>query len=147
MARGSIIPALGPDAQRQIAEDYRKRPVRSETDKAWRAAYPPETQPRKYRNTPTIYKSIQGFERRYDSKKEAEQAAALDLGIKHGRIKWWLPQVSVPLPGGVFHRIDFLVCPRSEPIYFLEVKGRDLASGKAKRRLVHGLFGIEIQVA
>jgi Protein of unknown function (DUF1064) len=140
MARGSIIPALGPDAQRQIAEDYRKRPVRSETDKAWRAAYPPETQPRKYRNTPTIYKSIQGFERRYDSKKEALFAQRLDTWIKYGtgKLQCWLPQIPFPLPGGVTYRADFMVLFDDGKIVFYDVKGRDTQASKNKRKQVFG---------
>ena len=147
MARGSIIPALGPDVQRQIAEDYRKRPVRSETDKAWRAAYPPETQPRKYRNTPTIYKSIQGFERRYDSKKEAAHAAHLDHLIKCGPVSWWLPQVSIPLPGGVIYRADFLVMWRASGPSFVDVKGRDTQASINKRKQVFALYGITVELA
>ena len=142
MARGSIIPALGPDAQRQIAEDYRKRPVRSETDKAWRAAYPPETQPRKYRNTPTIYKSAQGFERRYDSKKEA----AFAFGLDHTE-GWWIPQVPFPLPGGVTYRADFMHVGADGKPRFYDVKGRDTQASINKRKQVFALYGITVELA
>ena len=130
-----------------VAEDYRKRPVRSETDKAWRAAYPPETQPRKYRNTPTIYKSIQGFERRYDSKKEADFAAKLDGEISLRLVLWWLPQPSIPLPGGVIYRADFLVCDSGGRVGFIDVKGRDTQASKNKRKQVFALFGIKVELA
>ena len=102
--------------------------------------------PRKYRNTPTIYKSIQGFERRYDSKKEATHAAHLDHLIKCGPVSWWLPQVSIPLPGGVIYRADFLVMWRASGPSFVDVKGRDTQASINKRKQVKALYGITVEI-
>ena len=137
MARGSIIPALGADAVRQIAEALSREQQRLDASPA---------KPRKYRNTPTIYKSIQGFERRYDSKKEATHAAHLDHLIKCGPVSWWLPQVSIPLPGGVIYRADFLVMWRASGPSFVDVKGRDTQASINKRKQVKALYGITVEI-
>jgi hypothetical protein len=102
---------------------------------------------RKYRNTPTRYKSIQGFERNYDSKKEAAFAAKLDGEISLRLVSWWLPQVSIPLPGGVIYRADFQVCDSGGRVGFIDVKGRDTQASKNKRKQVFALYGITVELA
>ena len=103
--------------------------------------------PRKFHNTPTVYKSTQGFERRYDSKKEADFAAKLDGEISLRLVLWWLPQPSIPLPGGVIYRADFLVCDSGGRVGFIDVKGRDTQASKNKRKQVFALFGIKVELA
>ena len=147
MARGSIIPALGPDAQRQIAEDYRKRPVRSETDKAWRAAYPPETQPRKYRNTPTIYKSIQGFELTAASKAEARGYAELDRLMQAKRVVRWVTQVGFLLQGGSRYVCDALIFWPDGNVTVRDYKGVETPAFKIKRGLMRSTYNLEIELA
>ena len=98
--------------------------------------------PRKYRNTPTIYKSIQGFERRYDSKKEA----AFAFGLDHTE-GWWIPQVPFPLPGGVTYRADFMHVGADGKPRFYDVKGRDTQASINKRKQVFALYGITVELA
>jgi hypothetical protein len=93
---------------------------------------PPEKPKRrsKYRAKPTEYDG-----RRYDSIAEAKRAMELDLLKQHGAVRWWLPQVPVPIgePGvDKPYRVDFLVChvgvDGSESICAEDVKGVDTAS-------------------
>jgi len=108
---------------------------------------PPDKPKRpKYGNTRTSYKSILGFERVYDSKKEAKFAADLDVALKAGFILWWLPQVSIPLPGGVIYRSDFLMMDKKKGPVWYDVKGRDTQASINKRKMVFALFGIEVQI-
>ena len=102
----------------------------------------------------------------YQSKREAQYAAELELRKKAGEVAFWLEQVSFSLPGvytdkrgrkrQAVHRLDFLVFRRTQvtgPYFmsglqaeFVEVKGRDLALGKLKRMQVEEIFGIKITV-
>lgn len=100
----------------------------------------------KYNAVKTLQRSIQGFERTYDSKKEAGHAAKLDCLILAKEIVWWLPQVTFPLPGGVKYRADFMVARANGTIAFLDVKGFDTTASKNKRKQVAALFGVEIEV-
>lgn len=105
--------------------------------------------PSKYRNRRTVYRSIQGFERTYDSKKEADFAANLDHQLRAGLIGWWLPQPSFPLPGGVTYRADFLIMNMVLRIpQFYDVKGgaRDTQASINKRKQVKDLFGIDVEI-
>ena len=138
MARGSIIPALGPDALRQVREQL----AHEATHKAILEHSAGVTKPRKYRNTPTVYKSSQGFERRYDSKKEA----AFAFGLDHTE-GWWIPQVPFPLPGGVTYRADFMHVGADGKPRFYDVKGRDTQASINKRKQVFALYGITVELA
>ncbi len=107
--------------------------------------------PSKYHNQRTEYGG-----RIYASKKEADFARGLDLRIKAGEIKGWIPQVMFPLPGGTQHRVDFEVFEASfnhfqdrsqfSAVSFWEVKGRDLPMGKMKRKQTEELYGIRINI-
>lgn len=98
----------------------------------------------KYGAVKTVYRSIQGFERTYDSKREAAFAAELDLRIKAGDVAWWLPQVPIPLPGGVTYRADFMVM--LTVLRFYDVKGFDTPASILKRKQVKALFGIDVEI-
>ena len=98
--------------------------------------------PRKFHNSPTIYNSIQGFERRYDSKKEA----AFAFGLDHTE-GWWIPQVPFPLPGGVTYRADFMHVGADGKPRFYDVKGRDTQASINKRKQVFALYGITVELA
>lgn len=99
----------------------------------------------KYGNTRTAYRSDQGFERVYDSKAEAAYAMMLDRGRVSGLVLWWLPQVAVPLTGGVIYRMDFLV-QWTDRLAFVDVKGTDTQASINKRKQVKACFGIEVEV-
>lgn len=127
------IASLGPAAQAQVLTQLRA----SQT--------PPEAKPSKYRNHKTAYRSTQGFERVYDSKREARYAADLDLLLAQKLILWWLPQVRMPLPGGVVYVVDFQVCEQAT-ISFIDVKGKDTQASINKRKQVKALYGIDVEV-
>ena len=133
----TMVERLGPKAQAQIAHILSQAELRKAV---------PTAKLTKYRNVATIYKSVQGFERRYDSKKEAEQAAKFDNLLKIGMIAWWLPQISVPLPGGVIYRADFLVCWTKTGLQWFDVKGRDTQASINKRKQVKALYGISVEI-
>jgi hypothetical protein len=94
----------------------------------------------KYRNIRTGH---------YASRKEAKYAEELSLRQKAGDISFWLEQVPFQLPGGVIHRLDFAIFKGLKGIYevdWVEVKGKDLAMGKLKRKQVESIYGIHVQV-
>lgn len=121
---------LGPDALKQAIEQIgSQKPKRS-----------------KYSNVRTEYESDQGFVRTYDSKGEADHAAKLDYGIRAALIKWWLPQVTIPLPGGVKYRADFMVAWADGRITFQDFKGADTQDSINKRKQVLQFFGIDVEI-
>ena len=99
----------------------------------------------KYRNVKTAYKSTQGFERVYDSKREAAYAATLDQLRAAGTVKWWLPQVRLSLPGSVNYVVDFVV-DFGDHVSFVDVKGFFTQHSKDKIKQVRACYGIEVEV-
>jgi spore cortex formation protein SpoVR/YcgB (stage V sporulation) len=71
-----------------------------------------------------------------------------DLVLAHtyGRIKFFLREVPFDLPGGVKHRVDYLIFNLDGSYQFVEVKGRDLYVGKMKRKQVEEIYNIKIEV-
>lgn len=161
MTRNVSIAQLGPDAQRQVVAQLSDQPRRCPKCGGREGVHggcecghlaaniPPIGKPRKYRNVPTEYKSVQGFVRKYDSKREAEYAALLDT---QRDVLWWLPQVRIPLPGGVVYVLDFLVCrrryatPRMIDLEFIDVKGFMTPASKAKIKQVKALYDIDVEI-
>ena len=133
MTRNVSPSSIGEKYQKQLAEKLLAQLPR------------PAQKPNKYRNKKTLYKSVQGFERTYDSKKEARYASDLDLLIASKDVLWWLPQVSIPLPGGVVYRADFLV-HRGRCVEFVDVKGKDTQASINKRKQAKALFGIAVRI-
>jgi hypothetical protein len=88
----------------------------------------------------------------YSSRKEAKYAAGLALRKKAGEISFWLEQVPFQLPGGIVHRLDFAVFINASDdsacycVHWIEVKGKDLAMGRLKRKQVEEIYGINIEV-
>lgn len=105
-----------------------------------------EGKPNKYHAQKCRYKSTQGFERVFDSKKEAAEAVKLDLALRAGIIKWWLPQVPIPLPGGVRYIADFLIGDLSGGVRWRDAKGRDTQASINKRRQVLAIYGIAVEI-
>ena len=104
--------------------------------------------PSKYNAKKTIHNGV-----RYDSKKEADFAQTLDLRQRAGEITFWLRQVPIGLPGGVRYFLDFVTFtlltgyePGAWEIHWIEVKGRDLELGRAKRKIAQSIYGICIEV-
>ena len=100
----------------------------------------------KYGNKRTPYRSRQGFSRIYDSGGEARYASILDQGIDTGLIKWWLPQVTFPLPGKVSYRADFLIVWADGRISVQDFKGFDTQESRNKRKQVLDLFGVDVEL-
>lgn len=89
----------------------------------------------------------------YASKKEMLKAQELDLMMKTGEIDFYLEQVPFKLPGNSKHLIDFvtfkgvLVLPiENWAVHYIEVKGRDLALGRLKRKQTEAIYKIIIEV-
>lgn len=135
MSRNVSLAHLGAAAQRQVLEKLQ----------AAVAVVGAAAKPAKYRNQKTVYKSSQGVERCYDSKREARYAAQLDAEIAAGLVAWWLPQPRIPLPGGVTYVADFLI-HRTTGIAFVDVKGKDTQASINKRKQVRALYGITVEV-
>jgi hypothetical protein len=77
----------------------------------------------KYRSKKTEYNGVT-----YDSKKEAERAAQLDMCINAGFIKEWERQVRMPLhaPNGDrigYYVLDFKVTDKDGNVWYEDVKG------------------------
>ena len=95
----------------------------------------------------------------YASKKEADYAAQLALRQKAGQITFFLEQVPLILEGRTdngrryVYRVDFVTFSslvegksRRYSVEFIEVKGRDLALGKLKRKQAEARYGIKVTV-
>ena len=95
----------------------------------------------KHRNQRTLFNG-----RHYPSKLQAQCAQWLQLRKDFKEIDFYLEEVPFRLPGGATHRLDFMVVTRGLPNEYIEAKGRDLALGKMKRRMVEELYGIRIRV-
>ena len=85
----------------------------------------------------------------FDSKKEAARYDRNILLIRNGDMRRQLRQVPFHLPGKVVYRLDFMEFYATskegvDEILFVDVKGRDTAMSKLKRKQVTALYGIEI---
>jgi len=98
----------------------------------------------KYRAVPTVVDGI-----RFDSKAEAEYYRRLKLQQENGEVWFFLRQVPFDLPGGYRHRIGFMVIDATseyDRFMLIEIKGKDVATGKMKRKQVEELYGIKVHV-
>lgn len=82
----------------------------------------------------------------YDSIKEANFARDLDLLKRSGNILSWVPQVRFDLEGKAKHYVDFLIFYPDQTFRLVEIKGRDLAMGKLKRRQTEEKYQVKIEV-
>lgn len=88
----------------------------------------------KYRVSPAEERRWNG--RTYDSKAEMHYAQSLDLLIRAGEISAVVeqPRVTLGVPENEY-RPDFLVIPRDERPYFVDVKGMETPAFKKNKRL------------
>ena len=73
----------------------------------------------------------------YASRAEADYARLLD---ESADVIGWLPQVALPLPGGVRYVVDFLVWTRDGRSHAAEVKGVATAAWKIKIRQAREIY-------
>ncbi|MBB4126244.1 hypothetical protein GGR77_001534 [Xanthomonas translucens] len=104
-----------------------------------------ETAPRRRNKYGNVATTVDGI--RFDSKKEARYYEQLKLRQAGGEVHFWLRQVPVHLPGGTRYVIDFLVFLHSGAVQFVDVKGRETAVFKLKKREVEHHYPIRILLA
>ena len=95
----------------------------------------------KFSNQITVVDGI-----KFRSKKEATYYQKLRMLWDMKKISYFLMQVPFCLPGGVKHFLDFMIVNKDGTIEYVEVKGRDLPMGKAKRKMVEDIYKITIRV-
>lgn len=83
---------------------------------------------------------------RFDSKLEARVYDRLRLAQEAGEVVFFLRQVPFHMPGGVRLVVDFQVFWANERVSFIDAKGMETESFKAKRRIVEATYPIEIEV-
>lgn len=77
---------------------------------------------------------------KFSSKKEARVYHSLKLQQSSGEVVFFLRQVPFYLPGGVKYVCDFQVFYSAGHVRFLDAKGMQTQTFKAKKRLVEALF-------
>lgn len=97
---------------------------------------------RKYNNSPTTVDGI-----RFDSKREARFYERLCLERKAGQVLFFLRQVPVHLPGGTRLVLDFVVFMADGSTRFIDVKGRETAAFKIKRREIQHHYPLTVELA
>lgn len=86
---------------------------------------------------------------RFDSKREAQYYRELLLRKAAGEVSYWLRQVPIHLPGGTRYVLDFLVffVDQAKPPEYVDVKGRETATFRLKRREVQHHYPIRVVLA
>lgn len=77
---------------------------------------------------------------KFASKKEARYYSALKLRVAAGEVLFFLRQVPFHLPGGVRYVVDFQEFHSDGTVRFVDVKGMETASFKAKKRMVEEIY-------
>lgn len=95
----------------------------------------------KYRAIPTY---VDNF--RFDSKAEARRYGNLKVLQRSGDVLYFLRQVPMHLEGGVIYRVDFQIFWKDGRVTYEDVKGRDTAQSKQKRRQVEARYPVEILI-
>jgi hypothetical protein len=96
----------------------------------------------KYAAVRTILDGIQ-----FDSKKEAAYYVQLKRRVAAGEVIQFLRQVPFHLPGGVRYVCDFLEFWTDGSCHFVDVKGIQTESFRAKRRMVEELYApLQIEI-
>jgi hypothetical protein len=100
---------------------------------------PGDPKPSKYRNHKTPYKG-----KVYDSQREANRAAELDMLVKAGEIAGYAEQVGFLLAGGIVYRADFVVLEWDGTYRVEDAKGVRTKEYRIKKRLMKEK-GLEIE--
>lgn len=82
---------------------------------------------------------------KFSSKKEARYYLGLKLRQQAGEVVFFLRQVPIHLPGGVKLVVDFQEFHADGTCHFIDTKGVETESFKAKRRMVEALYPFEIE--
>lgn len=83
---------------------------------------------------------------RFPSKLEARCYEWLKLRQQAGEVLWFVRQVGFDLGGGVRHKVDFLAALATGGFDLIDAKGKDIAEGKARRKIVEAKYGVKIQL-
>ena len=83
---------------------------------------------------------------KFASKKEAAYYQKLVMLQKMKKIRYFLMQIPFRLQGGTKHLVDFMIVKLDGTLDYVEVKGRDLAMGKMKRKMTEDMYNIRIRV-
>lgn len=82
---------------------------------------------------------------KFSSKKEARYYQTLKLRQQAGEVVFFLRQVPIHLPGGVKLVVDFQEFHADGTVRFVDTKGVETESFKAKRRMVEALYPFKIE--
>ncbi|MCI2243255.1 DUF1064 domain-containing protein [Xanthomonas sp. PPL568] len=140
--------ALRYNSEADMPEGMRKLLQASQQRAATPALRPEEVEaeaaPRrnKYGNVATTVDGI-----RFDSKREARYYEDLKRRQSAGEVHFWLRQVPIHLPGGTRYVLDFLVFLSDGSAQFVDVKGRETAVFRLKKREVEHHYPIRILLA
>lgn len=80
----------------------------------------------------------------FPSKIEGEYYRRAKQRVRAGELLYFLMQVPFVLPGAVRVRVDFMEVFADGRLRFVDVKGRVTASFERNRKLVKGIFGVDI---
>ena len=84
---------------------------------------------------------------KFDSKAEARYYQQLKIRQASGEVVVFLRQVPFYLPGGVRYVVDFQEFHADGTVHFVDVKGMQTASFKAKKKMVEQMYApIEIEI-
>jgi hypothetical protein len=82
---------------------------------------------------------------KFSSKKEAAYYVRLKRLVAAGDVVFFLRQVPLHLPGGVRLVVDFLEFRADGTVHFVDTKGMETESFKAKRRMIEAVYPIQIE--
>jgi hypothetical protein len=94
----------------------------------------------KFNATPTETDGI-----KFSSKKEAAYYLRLKRLQAAGEVVFFLRQVPLHLPGGVKLVVDFLEFREDGTAHFVDTKGVETESFRAKRRMAEAMYPIQIE--
>lgn len=82
---------------------------------------------------------------KFSSKKEARYYHGLKLKQAAGEVIFFLRQTPFHLPGGVRLVVDFVEFRADGSVHFIDTKGVETESFKAKRRMVEALYPVKVE--
>jgi hypothetical protein len=91
-------------------------------------------------------KAVQDDGHHFSSQIEHDYYLHLRMLMKTEDVLFFLRQVPIHLPGGVKYVVDFMVFHETGEVEFVDVKGVETESFKAKKRMVEALYPFEITV-